>query len=797
MEHKKNDKRNHTWKKYLFSMVAGCILFFVCTGKAQAQNLVVVLDPGHDNVHTGAHGNNLREEYLNLRIALACKMELETYEGVTVHMIRSSEVCPYGGSGIGNSVQCNIRRVEFAKNVGANVYVSLHNNSSVNASAHGVGVYYPTTNYNAYCGEQGSKLADAILGQLVLTGLHNRGKEVRYSGDGSLYPDGSLADYYAVIKRNKLNGIPAVIVEHAFVSNYQDANSFLGSEDKLWALGVLDATGIANCYGLTKGVDYSKAVISASEHDGKKVFRLKAANIKGGRNVRFAVWSDAGGQDDLKWYPASQDANGNWFADVTVANHKTAGNYTVDAYAEDSRFIGETFFQVGAPSAQSVSVTSRDSQKGTFNITVLGAKSDVEVSRVEMAVWKKPDMSDLKWISAQKVGEGNYVMTAGINNLDYEYGAFHVHTYVRDVNGIAACVGEDTVELSPSEPQLAVTGGAASAVYEVQAQNVPYGAGLQNVEVHVWAGSQSAAMTVYQAGKMEDESWKAYVIPAKSGEAEQYSAQVYGVLKNNKKVLLGVVTWQVPNGREEISALQQADGRYLWNGTNVRVGAEKLPQKSLLKVNPYCDYEAVRIGLEKDTDFLYKDFIAYNLTFEEATQDAVVPVPDNPAGAVTQDAVVPATQDAVTPVTEDAVSAVTQDAVQLQTAEITMVIPEFMREKDLAVFQIENTQATPAAADVLQALPFVLAENGETLTFTAKPEGTFVLVWREAHKKGDADGDGKLQLKDAQIVLKCSLNLLPITDTVQKFCDMDADGKITLSDAKIILRAVLGLILIS
>lgn len=788
----------HKWKKYFFSLVVGCMLFFVCTAKAKAQNLVVVLDPGHDNVHTGAAGNNLREEYLNLKIALACKMELETYDGVSVYMIRSSEVCPYGGSGIGNSVKCNLKRVEYSKNVGANVYVSLHNNSSTSTSARGVGVYYPTTNYNAYCGQQGGKLADAILGQLVLTGLNNRGKSVRYSEDNTLYPDGSLADYYAVIKHNKLNGIPAIIVEHAFVSNYQDATQFLGSEDKLWALGVLDATGIANCYGLTKKIDYSHAVLSASEQNGKKVFRVQAANIKGGNNVRFAVWSDAGGQDDIIWYPASKDANGNWFADVTVANHKTAGNYTVHAYAEQSTFIGQTSFKVGAPSAQSVLVTNKDSVKGVFDMTVTGAKSDVDISKVEIAVWKKSDMSDLKWITARKVSEGNYTVTAGINNFGYEYGSFRVHTYVRDVNGIAACVNKETVVLTPSEPQLAVTKTAVSAVYEVQAENVPYGSGVESVELHVWPENQSMDMTVYKAEKMQDESWKAYVIPAKSGEADNYSAQIYAVLKNNSKVLLGVLTWQVPNGKQEVLSLQEADGSYLWNGTDVQVKMNQLPQNSLLKLSPYCDYKAIQTWLEKNSGFLYGDFIAYNLNFEEATKEAVVPVTEEAITPATEEAVTPVTGDAVTPVTEDAVSAVTEEAVIIQTAAITMVIPEHMRERELAVFQIENKEITPdAAVDVPIALPFTISEDRETLTFTAKPEGTFVLAWREARKRGDADGNGEIELKDAQLVLKSALDLSQLSEIAQKFCDVDADGKITLNDAKIILRAALGIIEIS
>ena len=46
--------------------------------KASNGNVVVVLDPGHDNTHAGARGNGLAEEDLNLKIAKYCRAELQT-----------------------------------------------------------------------------------------------------------------------------------------------------------------------------------------------------------------------------------------------------------------------------------------------------------------------------------------------------------------------------------------------------------------------------------------------------------------------------------------------------------------------------------------------------------------------------------------------------------------------------------------------------------------------------------------------------------------------------------------------
>ena len=134
-------------------------------------NIVVVLDPGHDASHGGTSGNGVSEAEVNFKIAQYCKEELEQYNGVTVYMTRDSMNCPYGGNSVKAAV-CNEQRVEYAKNVGANVYVSLHNNSvdpkkTEPSSAFGVEIYYPNQNYNPSLSQEGGALASQILSQLT------------------------------------------------------------------------------------------------------------------------------------------------------------------------------------------------------------------------------------------------------------------------------------------------------------------------------------------------------------------------------------------------------------------------------------------------------------------------------------------------------------------------------------------------------------------------------------------------------------------------------------------------------
>ncbi|MGN0496581.1 MAG: N-acetylmuramoyl-L-alanine amidase [Lachnospiraceae bacterium] len=217
------------------------------TRKTSDGKVVVVLDPGHGGSDSGAVANGIYEKNANLSIALYCKAALEQYAGVVVYMTRTTDV--YVGL---------TDRTDYAASVGADVFISIHNNSASSSSAYGAEVYYPNASYNANAHSVGQGLANAIQDRLVSLGLYDRGIKVRdyatYAGasQNDYYPDGSISDYYAVIRNSKLYGFPGLIIEHAFVTNSYDA-SYLNNDTWLKALGEADAAAIAEYFGLATG----------------------------------------------------------------------------------------------------------------------------------------------------------------------------------------------------------------------------------------------------------------------------------------------------------------------------------------------------------------------------------------------------------------------------------------------------------------------------------------------------------------------------------------------------------------
>lgn len=61
-------------------------------------------------------------------------------------------------------------------------------------------------------------------------------------------------------------------------------------------------------------------------------------------------------------------------------------------------------------------------------------------------------------------------------------------------------------------------------------------------------------------------------------------------------------------------------------------------------------------------------------------------------------------------------------------------------------------------------------------------------------KLGDVDGNGSVELADANIVLKAALNIISLTDEQKLLADADGNKSIELADANLVLKAALGII---
>lgn len=234
--------------------VTGLTAALVRFDKVNHDDLVIVLDPGHGGADVGATNTalGLYESEINLKIALACRDQLEQYDGVRVYMTHTGVRSEVAKSTLSS-------RVSVAGEVGADIFISLHINSAESKDAAGAEIYVPMTTHEPKYNEECTKLAERILANFQALGLGSRGVKTRASGGGRVYTfaDGTTepGDYYYVIGEpiSRL-GIPGMLVEHAFIDG--DA-AFLDTDAKLAALGQADARAIADHYGLTLNPQYA------------------------------------------------------------------------------------------------------------------------------------------------------------------------------------------------------------------------------------------------------------------------------------------------------------------------------------------------------------------------------------------------------------------------------------------------------------------------------------------------------------------------------------------------------------
>ena len=608
------------------------------TSRTAVKEKVVVLDPGHGGSDGGAAANGLVEKNLTLKIAQYCKQELEEYSGLKVYMTRNND------SDVGLS-----ERVQMAKRWGADVFVSIHINSA-SAGANGVEVWYPNSSYNANIHAQGKDLANEILKELVGLGLTNRGIKIRNSENGTKYPDGSLADYYSVIKDSKTNGFPGIIVEHAFISNPSDAAK-LKQESFLKQLGIADAIGIANYFGLSKnpeirivnkndfsgtfkvkitgvgsstnttkvevpvwcqtdGQDDLKWYTATLQNDGSytvdvaisnhndqvgtyiadlyvtyrngtmeqlgrtsAVMSKTSANISvekngtnpaqyqskvvfsnmptGVKSVQFAVWSNEGGQNDLKWYMGKDVGNDTWLATIDLNNHKTYGNYSVHAYLEmeDGYFFnfGNTSFEVQKANVGELKVKDYNQNEGSFRVIIRLNNTDVGINKVDVPIWCSSNQSDIKWYTAIKQADGTYSVDVNIANHKYNSGEYNIHAYLTDAFGNKS-FGQATTfaVIAPKSEVTAKDAAGTETNYELKATNLGLYGDVRKVEFAVWSlkGGQDD-LAWYQASRDSSGAYRATVPISRHRTAGEYEADAYITLGNGGLKYVGKASFKV------------------------------------------------------------------------------------------------------------------------------------------------------------------------------------------------------------------------------------------------------------
>lgn len=224
------------------------------------KEIVLVLDPGHGGKMTGTANSSLGlvERDITLKIARYLRDYLNEYDGVRVIMTHD---------GLPSDYEMELPdRGMVARNNNADMMISLHINDYSTPNEQGAEVYVTANTLLPKYHEESARFGNLVLNELSKLGIRNRGVKTRLCGDTGPkweYSDGSVADYYAVIRYpmkgdgedrgvdlSNGEGIPGILIEHCFMKDH-DAQ-FIDSEEDIQKLARADCNALVSFYGLEK-----------------------------------------------------------------------------------------------------------------------------------------------------------------------------------------------------------------------------------------------------------------------------------------------------------------------------------------------------------------------------------------------------------------------------------------------------------------------------------------------------------------------------------------------------------------
>ena len=163
---------------------------------------------------------------------------------------------------------------------------------------------------------------------------------------------------------------------------------------------------------------------------------------RGFKEVLVPTWSEENGQDDIIWYKAAKQANGDYKVTVRSSNHKgDSGLYNSHVYLvdNDGKYIGLGGKQATLDITKTqgtLTIANNDKNRGTFDVLITNLTNPSGISGVVIPVWSEQNgQDDLVWHNATKQEDGSYKVTISASQHKWNSGKYIVHGYIVDSSG--------------------------------------------------------------------------------------------------------------------------------------------------------------------------------------------------------------------------------------------------------------------------------------------------------------------------------------------------------------------------
>ena len=158
---------------------------------------------------------------------------------------------------------------------------------------------------------------------------------------------------------------------------------------------------------------------------------------KGVRTVQVPIWSEKDGQDDIRWYEATRQANGTYTVNVQATNHKNStGLYNIHLYyiLNDGSQVGvggttTTVEFRNAKTKTQTYITNVNSEVGSFTVVVDQAPQGRQIKNIRVAVWSESNQGNLSWYNTAPTGTHTEINVSTVNHKNL-IGNYTTHVYV-------------------------------------------------------------------------------------------------------------------------------------------------------------------------------------------------------------------------------------------------------------------------------------------------------------------------------------------------------------------------------
>ena len=422
--------------------------------------------------------------------------------------------------------------------------------------------------------------------------------------------------YVAEIQSDGVYRVHVDIAAHGFCfGTYQSHAYAVTDSGNMYFLGAGSTT-------FTK----STPVVSVNTTDDEN-YTVSAIHIPGTlglglTEVKFAVWSVDGGQDDLVWYNGSLVADSYCVMVPLNAHGYTQGKYIVHIYASYingiTECVSQTSFEV--VNKATVSVENVNNVSGVFDVVISDIHVAGGVKSILIPIWSESNQNDIKWYTAERQSDGTYITHVDVAYHNCNYGEFQIDVYAKNNSDFLQKIGHTTQKLIKSTSSIHIDADELGEVYTISIKGAPgtLGQSLKKVQVAVWNKRDQSDIKWYDATSEADQ----YIVNVPLSDFDSrlgaYQVHPYGLYSSGKQVNLGMTSFDINNFAEVcVTNVNNEAGTFDVVASNVSaVGGLKNVKIAIWSKSDQSDLKWYTA--EKLSDGLYyvhMDFVNHNYNY--------------------------------------------------------------------------------------------------------------------------------------------------------------------------------------